>query len=55
VVVTKKEFDAVCVWNEGLNANASNKLKKLQPKNPDSIKRVPPLVTDEEEKAKTAA
>ena len=55
VVVTKKEFDAVCVWNEGLMANASNKLKKLQPKNPDSIKKVPPLVTDEDEKAKTAA
>jgi len=33
VVVTKKEFDAVCVWNEALMKNAGQKLKKLIPAN----------------------
>lgn len=52
VVVTKKEFDAVCVWNEGLMKNASTKLKKLQPQNLMNIKKVPALKTDDDEKGK---
>ena len=54
VVVTKKEFDAVCVWNEALMANGSNKLKKLQPQNLSNIKKVPALKTDDDDKGKTA-
>ncbi len=53
VVVTKKEFDAVCVWNEALMAN--QKLKKLAPKNPQNIKKVPPLKTDDDEKGKASS
>lgn len=55
VVITKKEFDAVCVWNEGLMKNASQKLKKLQPENMQNIKKVPPPKTDEEDKGKASA
>lgn len=53
VVITRKEFDAVCVWNDALNANQSNRLKKLQPKNSENIKRPPPLKSEEDEKAPT--
>jgi len=53
VVVTKKEFDACCVWNEGLMANAATKLKKLVPQN-KNIKQVPPLKTDDDDKGKAA-
>jgi Leucine-rich repeat (LRR) protein len=53
VVVTKKEFDAVCVWNEALSKNAAQKLKKLTPMNPLNIKKVPALKTDDDEKGKS--
>lgn len=49
VVITAKEFDAVCVWNEALNKNASSKLKKLQPKN---IKKPPAIKTEDDDKGK---
>ena len=52
VVVTKKEYDAVCVWNEGLMANASQKLKKLQPQNMQNIRKVPPQKNEEDDKGK---
>ena len=54
VVVTKKEFDAVCVWNEGLMANQATKLKKLVPEHAANVKKVPAPKTDDEEKGKTA-
>ena len=38
VVVTRKEFDNVIVWNERLVAGSRKKLKKLKPEN---IKPVP--------------
>jgi hypothetical protein len=53
VVITKKEFDACCVWNEGLMANAATKLKKLVPQN-KNIKQVPALKTDDDDKGKAA-
>ncbi len=55
VVVSKKEFDAVCVWNEALMKNASQKLKKLMPKNLANIKKVPALKTDDDDKGKTSS
>lgn len=55
VVVTKKEFDAVCVWNEGLEANRAAKLKKLVPQNPQNIKKVPAPKTDDDDKGKAAS
>lgn len=33
-------------------ANASNKLKKLAPKNADALKKLPELKTDEDDKGK---
>jgi len=54
VVVTKKEFDAVCVWNEALNANAATKLKKLTVDKLNNIKKVPAPKTEDDEKGKTA-
>lgn len=38
VLITRKEFDNVIVWNERLFANQRKKLKKLVPEN---IKDVP--------------
>jgi hypothetical protein len=38
VVITRKEFDAVIVWNERLFANRRKNLKKLKPEN---VKPVP--------------
>lgn len=55
VVVTKKEFDAVCVWNEALMKNGSTKLKKLAPKNSQNLKKVPPVRTDDDDKAKASS
>lgn len=52
VVVTKKEFDAVCVWNEALEANRAAKLKKLVPENQQNIKKVPAPKTDDDDKGK---
>ena len=49
VVVTRKEFDAVCVWNDALNKNQTNRLKKLQPKNLENIQRPPPLKTEDDD------
>lgn len=53
--MTRKEFDAVCVWNEALRAKDSNKLKKLVPKNLANIKKVPALKTDDDDKGKPSA
>lgn len=47
VLVTAKEFDAVCVWNETINASQSSKLKKLKPQN---AKKPPAPKQDESEK-----
>ena len=49
VLVTAKEFDSVCVWNESINKNLSSKLKnsKLKLENP---KKPPPPKADESEK-----
>jgi hypothetical protein len=55
VVVTRKEFDAVCVWNDALNSGATNRLRKLQPKNAENIKKVPPLKTDDDDKGKPSS
>lgn len=44
VLVTAKEFDAVCVWNEAINKNASTKLRKLKPQ---QVKKPPAPKTDE--------
>lgn len=49
VLVTRKEFDTVLVWNERLYANRKNKLKKLKPDN-ENFKRPPEI---EEEDGKT--
>ena len=46
VVVTRKEFDTVIVWNERINASKKRRLKKLVPEN---IKPVP-IKEDEEAK-----
>ena len=48
VLVTRKEFDNVIVWNERLYAGTRNKLKKLKPET-NIIKR-PPEKEDEENK-----
>ena len=44
VVITRKEFDGVIVWNEMLFANQTKKLKKLKPEN---AKRPPEKVEEE--------
>jgi hypothetical protein len=46
VLVTKKEFDNVIVWNERLYVSKKNKLKKLKPEN---VKK-PPEKIDEDTK-----
>ena len=33
VLITRKEFDSVIVWNERLYATKKNKLRRLQPEN----------------------
>ena len=50
VLVTRKEFDNVIVWNERLYASKRSKLKKLKP---DNIK-APPKIEEEESKQQTA-
>ena len=47
VLVTRKEFDGVIVWNERLHAGKRNKLHKLKPEN---IKAVPQKEEEEESK-----
>ena len=47
VLITRKEFDSVIVWNERLYANQTKKLKKLKPEN---VKK-PPEKIEEENKA----
>jgi hypothetical protein len=46
VLVTRKEFDNVIVWNERLFEGQTKKLKKLKPEN---VKK-PPEKEDEESK-----
>ena len=54
VVVTAKEFTAVCYWNEPKDKN--RKLKKISEnyftKNKVQIKQPPPLKIDEDDKSK---
>ena len=45
VVVTRKEFDSVIVWNERLQASRRKKLKTLKPEN---VKPVPKKAEEEE-------
>jgi hypothetical protein len=52
VVITRKEYDAVIVWNECLNPRAN--WKKIKPEKLDNIKKVPALKTDDDEKGKIA-
>jgi hypothetical protein len=47
VLITRKEFDSVIVWNERLYAGQRSKLRKLVP---DNIKEVPKK-EEEENKA----
>ena len=47
VLITRKEFDTVIVWNERLYASKKNKLKKLKPENP----KAPPEKKEDENKA----
>jgi hypothetical protein len=44
VVITRKEFDNVIVWNERLYVGQRKKLRKLKPEN---IKPVPKLEEEE--------
>lgn len=44
VLITRKEFDNVIVWNERLFANQTKKLKKLKPEN---VKKPPEKVEEE--------
>lgn len=44
VLITRKEFDNVIVWNERLHAKQKTKLKKLKPEN---VKK-PPEKIDED-------
>lgn len=46
VLITRKEFDNVIVWNERLYASKKTKLKKLKPENP----KAPPERKEEESK-----
>jgi hypothetical protein len=48
VLVTRKEFDTVIVWNERLYVSKKSKLKKLKPDN-ENLKR-PPEKEEEEGK-----
>jgi hypothetical protein len=52
VVITRKDYDAVIVWNECLNPRAN--WKKIKPEKLDNIKKVPALKTDDDEKGKIA-
>jgi hypothetical protein len=52
VVITRKEYDAVIVWNECLNSRPN--WKKIKPEKLDNIKKVPALKTDDDEKGKIA-
>ena len=52
VVITRKEYDAVIVWNECLNPRAN--WKKIKPEKLDNIKKVPALKTDDDEKGATS-
>lgn len=47
VLITRKEFDTVIVWNERLYASQKNKLRKLKPENV----KAPPEKEEEENKA----
>ena len=47
VLVTKREFDNVIVWNDRLHEKHRKRLKKLPIKNP---RPVPPLKTEEDDK-----
>lgn len=59
VVITRKEFAQVCIWNERLVAQASSKLKKVSEKyfldNNVRAKSPPHLKVDDDEKAKGGA
>ena len=44
VLITKKEFDNVIVWNERLQASRKKKLRTLKPEN---VKPVPKKEEDE--------
>lgn len=46
VLITRKEFDGVIVWNERLFASQKNKLKRLKPENP----KAPPEKKEDESK-----
>ena len=46
VLITRKEFDNVIVWNERLHVSQKTKLRKLKPEN---VKK-PPEKEDEESK-----
>lgn len=47
VLITRKEFDSVIVWNERLYASKKNKLRRLQPENA----KVPPEKKEDESKS----
>ncbi len=46
VLITRKEFDTVIVWNERLFASKKGKLRKLKPENP----KAPPEKKEDENK-----
>lgn len=50
VLITRKEFDSVIVWNERLYATKRTKLRKLKPEN---IKDPPEKKEDENKAANT--
>lgn len=52
VLITRKEFDNVIVWNERLNVSKKNKLRKLKP---ETMRRPPEKVDDDTLKAQAAA
>ena len=52
VLITRKEFDSVIVWNERLFASKKNKLRRLVPEN---IKKVPQKEEDDSNGGKSGS
>ena len=54
VLITKREFDNVIVWNEYIMASKATKLKKLKP-NEKNIRNRPPEKEEKTEEEKKAS